>query len=66
MLVLSRKVQEEIQVGDEIVVRVLKTGRNIVKIGIEAPKEISVVRGELTVPVEFQSSSSAERLQILS
>ena len=66
MLVLSRKVQEEIQVGDEIVVRVLKTGRNIVKIGIEAPKELAVVRGELTVPVEFQSSSSAERLQILS
>ena len=65
MLVLSRKVEEEIQVGDEIVVKVLKTGRNMVKIGIEAPKRLSVVRGELMASAELLGEPSADRLKMM-
>lgn len=51
MLLLTRKRSEVIQIGDNIVVKVVQTGRRIVKIGIEAPKDVRVLRGELS-PVE--------------
>jgi len=47
MLVLTRKRSETIQIGDDIVVKVLKTGKSTVKIGIEAPKHVRVLRAEL-------------------
>lgn len=47
MLVLSRKVDESVQIGDEITVTVLKVKGNTVRIGIDAPKSVRVVRGEL-------------------
>jgi carbon storage regulator CsrA len=47
MLVLSRKPQQEILIGDNIKVTVLKVKGNTVRIGIEAPQDVKVVRGEL-------------------
>lgn len=47
MLVLSRKRSEMIQIGDDVVVKVIKTGKGSVKIGIEAPEHVKVLRGEL-------------------
>lgn len=50
MLVLTRKASEAIQVGDGIVIRILGLGTKNVKIGIEAPKDVRVLRGELCEP----------------
>ena len=47
MLVLTRKAAETIRIGDNIVVKVIKTGAGTVKIGIEAPAHVRVMRGEL-------------------
>lgn len=47
MLVLTRKNAETIQIGDGILIKVIKTGRGSVKIGIEAPSDVRVMRGEL-------------------
>ena len=47
MLVLTRKAAETIRIGDDIVIKVIKTGTGSVKIGIEAPVSIRVMRGEL-------------------
>jgi len=47
MLVLSRKPMERIHIGDSVVVTVLKIRGNTVRIGIDAPKEIYVLRSEL-------------------
>lgn len=47
MLVLTRKRAETIQIGDEILIKVIKTGPGSVKLGIEAPGHIRVIRGEL-------------------
>jgi len=47
MLVLSRKSTESIHIGDSIVVTVLEIRNNKVRIGIDAPKEIYVLRSEL-------------------
>ena len=47
MLVLSRKKDEKIVIGENIVITVVEVRGSIVRIGIEAPKEIKVLRGEL-------------------
>ena len=47
MLVLSRKVNESIQIGDDIKIVIVRITHNKIRIGIEAPKSIPVVRGEL-------------------
>ncbi len=47
MLVLTRKPMEEIRIGKDIVIKVIRTGRNTVKLGIDAPAEIRVMRMEL-------------------
>lgn len=47
MLVLTRKLQEKIQIGDGITITVLRTKGKSVRLGIEAPMEVPVIRGEL-------------------
>ena len=47
MLVLSRKSMERIHIGDSIVVTVLEIRGKKVRLGINAPKEIHVLRSEL-------------------
>ncbi|MFH1302718.1 MAG: carbon storage regulator [Planctomycetota bacterium] len=47
MLVLTRKRDEVIQIGDNIVIKILKTGKGAIKIGIDAPENVRVIRGEL-------------------
>ncbi len=47
MLVLSRKEDQRISLGDGIVVTVLRVGRDRVRLGIDAPREVPVLRGEL-------------------
>ncbi|MFM7319725.1 MAG: carbon storage regulator CsrA [Isosphaeraceae bacterium] len=47
MLVLSRKMNESIVIGDNIVITVVKVDRNTVRLGIEAPPEVKVFRQEL-------------------
>ena len=48
MLVLTRKKQETIRIGDNITVTVLRIKGKSVRLGIEAPLQQSVLRGELT------------------
>lgn len=47
MLVLTRKLDEAIQIGDDIKVTILRVKGNTVRIGIEAPRDVRVVRDEL-------------------
>jgi len=47
MLVLSRKQGEKLLIGDDIVLTVNRISGNRVAIGIEAPRDIRIVRGEL-------------------
>ena len=60
MLVLSRKKDEQIVIGDSIVVTVVRVGRGQVKIGIEAPKGLQILRAEL---LEEDGGSQWEDLQ---
>lgn len=48
MLVLTRKVRQAIRIGDDIVVTVLEVRGEQVRIGIDAPDSVNIVRVELT------------------
>ncbi len=48
MLVLTRKRSEIIRIGEDIFIKVIRTGRSTVKIGVEAPANVRVLRGELS------------------
>ena len=47
MLVLTRKLMEKLYIGDDICVTVVRVEGGQVRLGIDAPREISVVRAEL-------------------
>src|SRR3954452_10222149 len=56
MLVLTRKLMEKLFIGDDICVTVVRLEGGQVRLGIEAPREISVVRAEL-VPERLAAQS---------
>ncbi len=47
MLVLTRKPEQKIRIGDDVVITVLKVQGEQVSIGIEAPKDLQIIRQEL-------------------
>ena len=57
MLVLTRKPAETIRIGDSVVIKVIKTGRGTVKLGIDAPQDVRVLRGELVVEAKTWTHS---------
>jgi carbon storage regulator CsrA len=62
MLVLSRKTRQQIQIGDNVVVTILLVKGNTVRVGIEAPRDVRVVRSEL--PLHEQTEAAPKQLQI--
>lgn len=47
MLVLTRKLQQQIKIGEQITVTILRVKGNTVRVGITAPRDVRVIRGEL-------------------
>lgn len=61
MLVLSRKVGERIQVGNDITIVINRVVGNRVSVGIEAPGDVRIVRSELA-PLLVEFSDMPERM----
>ncbi|MGZ3496498.1 MAG: carbon storage regulator CsrA [Vulcanimicrobiaceae bacterium] len=59
MLVLSRKVNQSIMVGDNVRVVVVAVDRDQVKLGIEAPREIAVHRSEIYEEIQRSNRAAA-------
>lgn len=60
MLVLSRKIGERILIGDKVSVTVVKIGHGGVRLGVEAPPEMSVVREELAKEIQRAEQELAD------
>jgi len=62
MLVLTRRPQEQIRIGDDITITILRVKGNTVRVGVEAPRDVRVVRGELPeFDAETNDAPVAER-----
>lgn len=59
MLVLSRKVNESIQIGDNIEVKILSIEGDQIKLGIEAPMSIDIHRKEIYLDIQAQNKEAA-------
>jgi len=64
MLVLSRKPGERILIGEEIAITVVRIGPNTVRIGIEAPRTMNIVRDELCLSEETMAPSSQKKITV--
>lgn len=58
MLVLSRKTGEKIQIGDNVLLSVIEIRGNRVRLGIEAPLDVRVLRSELN---EFANTFAPDK-----
>ncbi len=61
MLVLSRKKDEKIMIGDSISIMVVEIRGDKVRLGIEAPREISVHRSEVYEAIKRQQHAEADQ-----
>ena len=60
MLVVSRKIGEELKVGDDIIVKIIDIDKNQVKVGIDAPRNIMILRMELVKEITKQNKLSIQ------
>ena len=60
MLVLSRKVGERILIGNDISVTVVRLGQGAVRIGVEAPDDLVIIREEIKGSARVESSDASE------
>ena len=62
MLVLARKLDESIVIGEDIVIKVISIDKGVVKLGIEAPKSVSIMRSELLEDVKDSNIAASKKV----
>ena len=58
MLILSRKIDEKIKIGDEITITLIDVHGDQVKIGVEAPKNVKVFRQEVFDAIQNENKAA--------
>jgi carbon storage regulator len=59
MLILTRKISESIRIGDEITIKVIELDNRHVKLGIDAPRSISVNREEIYERIQKENKAAS-------
>ncbi|MGZ5207883.1 MAG: carbon storage regulator CsrA [Sulfuricurvum sp.] len=59
MLILSRKLDESIVIGDSITLKIIAIDKGVVKLGIDAPSHIRILRSELIRAVEDSNKAAS-------
>jgi carbon storage regulator len=67
VLILTRKLDEKIRIGDDITVTIIEVCGDQVKIGVEAPKHVKVFRQEVfqKIQAENQAAANSSNLEAL-
>jgi carbon storage regulator len=65
MLVLTRKTNEAIQIGENIEIKIISVQGDQVKIGIEAPKNIEIHRQEIYKEIQSENTNAAKEVKDL-
>ncbi len=60
MLVLARRVNDSIVIGDNIEIVVVEIKGDQVKLGVKAPKEVKVFRGEIHAAIQKENVAAAD------
>ncbi|PLR67980.1 carbon storage regulator CsrA [Bacillus sp. UMB0893] len=60
MLVLTRKLNEAIQIGDDIEIKVLSVSGDQIKIGIVAPMHVEIHRKEIYLSIQEENNKATE------
>ena len=64
MLVFSRKKNDSIIIGDNIEVKIISIGRDSIKLGITAPREVSIHRKEIYLAIEEENRAAAAAISL--
>lgn len=60
MLILSRKIDEKIKIGDDITLTIIEIRGDQVKIGVEAPKNVKVFRQEVFNAIQTENKAASK------
>ncbi|BDQ02823.1 carbon storage regulator CsrA [Ignavibacterium sp.] len=63
MLILTRKLNEEINIDGEITIKIISISDNQVKLGIEAPKDVQIVRKEVLDRVKESTKDALNKIK---
>ena len=63
MLVLARKTDESILIGENIHVKVISIEKGVVKLGIDAPSDVTIIRDELARDVADMNIEASKHAQ---
>ena len=61
MLILSRKVDEKIRIGNDITVTIIEVHGDQIKLGVDAPKNVKVFRQEVFEAIQQQNEEAAKQ-----
>jgi len=65
MLILSRKINEKIMIGDDISVSIIEIRGDQVRIGVDAPKSVKVFRQEVYDAIKAENKAAAQSTPVL-
>ena len=63
MLVLARKIDESIIIGDDITVKIVSIDKGVVKLGIEAPSHVAIIRDELLSDLKKSNRAASKEVK---
>jgi carbon storage regulator len=61
MLILTRRIGETLMIGDEVTIKVLGVKGNQVRLGVNAPKDVSVHREEIYEKIQKENITSSQK-----
>jgi len=65
MLILSRKVDEKVVIGDDITISIIEVRGDQVRIGIDAPKRVKVYRQEVYNAIKAENEAASKSVPVI-